>query len=286
MLKGDVNLTKVDDVFIKDLNEIMNQEWEVDNRAQWEDGTEIATKRIIQSVNKYDLSEGFPILTLRNINWKVAIDEIIWIMINQSNNVADLRSSIWNSWADTEGNINQAYAHQIRKSTMGHQSQMHYVINEIKTNPTSRRIMMNMYDAENMHQKSLIECAYATHFTVKDGKLHMTLIQRSGDFLVAAGSGGFNLLQYAFLQHAIAKECNLDVGILTHFVQDLHIYNKHPEQAEELLNRYRHIGSDLEDYQTPTIKITDKPFFELTADDVELIGYKNHGKIKRLDVAI
>jgi thymidylate synthase len=159
------------------------------------------------------------------------------------------------------------------------------VLNEIKNNPTSRRIMMNMFNAEDQKTKateSLVECAYATHFSVKDGKLHMTLIQRSGDFLTAACAGGWNVVQYAALQHAIAKECNLDVGYFTHFVQDLHLYNKHEEQAREMIRRYE----ELESLPLPTLKIADKPFFELTADDFELVGYKNHGKIGRIEVAV
>lgn len=278
-------MSYVDDIFMKDLEAILNEEWEIDNRAKWKDSSQVKTKRIIQSVNKYDLSKGFPILTLREINWKAAIDEIIWIMIKQSNNIKDLNSKIWNSWSNDNGDIAFAYGYQIAKRTMGHPSQLHYIINEIKNNPTSRRIMMNMFNANEQEAKStesLIECAYSTHFSVKNGKLHMTLIQRSGDFLTAASSGGWNLTQYAFLQHAIAKECGLDVGILTHFVQDLHLYNKHGEQARELIVRY---GTN-HPIELPTIKIADKPLFELTTDDVELIGYENRGKIERLDVAI
>lgn len=278
-------MSYVDDIFMKDLNAILNEEWEIDNRAKWKDGSQVKTKRIIQSVNKYDLSKGFPVLTLRDINWKAAIDEIIWIYIKQSNNIKDLNSNIWKAWANDKGNIEKAYGYQIAKPTMGHPSQMHYVLNEIKSNPTSRRIMMNMFNATEQQTKatdSLIECAYATHLTVKDNKLHMTLIQRSGDFLTAAGFGGWNTVQYAFLLHAIAKECRLDVGILTHFVQDLHLYNKHEEQANEMIIRY---GTN-HPLTLPTIKIADKPFFELTAGDVELIGYENRGKIERLDVAI
>lgn len=280
-------MSYVDGIFMKDLNEIIQQEWEMDNRAKWKDGTQVKTKRIIQSVNKYDLTEGFPILTLREINWKAAIDEIIWIYMKQSNNIKDLNSNIWKSWSDENGDVKNAYGYQIAKPTMGYNSQIEYVIGEIKRNPTSRRIMMNMFNADEQQTKateSLIECAYANHFSVKDGKLHMTLIQRSGDFLTAAGSGGWNLTQYAFLQHAIAKECGLDVGVLTHFVQDLHLYNKHIEPSYELTNRW---GMDLGlDDTKVQIKIADKPFFELTADDVELIGYEHKGKIDKLDVAI
>jgi thymidylate synthase len=159
------------------------------------------------------------------------------------------------------------------------------VLGEIKINPTSRRIQMNMFNAKDQETKakeSLIECAYATHFSVKNNKLHMTLIQRSGDFLTAAGAGGWNVVQYATLQHAIAKECNLDVGIFTHFVQDLHLYNKHEKQAEEMIKRY---GESCY-IKLPTLKITDKPFFELTADDFQLEGYRHHGKIGRIEVAL
>jgi len=106
----------------------------------------------------------------------------------------------------------------------------------------------------------------------------------SGDFLTAAGAGGWNVVQYAFLQHAIAKECGLEAGILLHVVQDLHLYNKHTEQAAELIKRY---AEDTGELNTKVqIKISDKPFFELTADDVELIGYEPKGKIDKLDVAI
>nr|BDD46338.1 thymidylate synthase [Micrococcaceae bacterium] len=278
-------MTYVDDIFVQNAEEILNQVWEVDNRAKWKDGSPVKTKRILQVVNKYDLSRGIPISTLREINFEASVDEVCWIYNKMSNNIKDLNSKIWNSWSNETGEVVKAYGHQIAKPTMGHPSQMHYVLHEIKNNPTSRRTMMNMFNAEDQQTKateSLIECAYATHFSVKDGKLHMTLIQRSGDFLTAAGAGGWNLVQYSALLCAIAKECNLLPGILTHFVQDLHMYNKHQEQVEEMIRRYK----ELEYYDLPQLKIADKPFFELTADDFELVGYKNHGSIGRIEVAL
>lgn len=278
-------MSYVDDIFIKDLKAILQEDWEIDNRSKWLNGDTPKTKRILQVVNKYDLSKGFPISTLRDINYKASIDEIIWIYMKLSNNVNDLNSSIWNSWKGEDDKIHKAYGHQIAKPTMGFQSQIHYVLNEIKTNPTSRRIQMNMFNAEEQLEKatkSLIECAYATHLSVKKGKLYMTLIQRSGDFLTAAGSGGWNVVGYAALMSAIAQECNLEVGVFTHVIQDLHLYDKHPEQAEELIRRYE----ELEHIELPILKIANKPFFELTADDFELIGYKNHGKIGRIDVTV
>lgn len=272
-------------VAVNDLKNILQQEWEIDNRAKWEDGEQVKTKRILQVANIYDLSQGFPISTLREINFKAAIDEIRWIYFQMSNKISDLNSKIWNSWKNENGEIERAYGYQIAKSTMGFPSQMHYILNEIKKNPTSRRIQMNMFSVEDQEiksKKSLIECAYATHFSVKNGKLHMTLIQRSGDSLTAALAGGWNCVQYAALQHAIAKECNLNVGYFTHFVQDLHLYNKHEKQAKELIRRYEELGS----FDLPILKIADKPIFELTADDFKLINYKHHGKIGRIEVAI
>lgn len=276
-------MSYVDSIFYSNLEEIFNEEWEVDNRAKWKDGSPVQTKRVLQVVNKYDLSKGFPILTLRDINWKAAIDEqVIWIHSKMSNNVKDLRSKIWNSWANEDGEIKQAYGHQIAKPTMGFDSQIEYVLHEIKNNPTSRRIQMNMFSAEDQLTKateSLIECAYSTHYSVKNGKLHMTLIQRSNDFITA---NNWNVTGYAALQHTIAMECDLDVGIFTHVIQDQHMYNKHLNQACELARRFE----QLEDLPLPTLKINKKPFFELTVDDFELVGYKNHGSIEKIDVAI
>lgn len=278
-------MSYVDDLFIKDLKRILNEEWEIDNRAKWDDQEQTKTKRIIQVSHRYDLSKGFPINTLRDIDFNLSVDEIIWIFVKLSNNIKDLKSKIWNAWSDKRGYVEAAYGYQIAKPTMGFESQIHYVINEIKTNPTSRRIQMNMFNVgeqEIKAHKSLIECAFGTLFSVKDGKLHMTLTQRSGDFLTAAGSGGWNVVQYAALQHAIAMECGLEVGILKHDIQDLHLYNKHEEQAKELIRRYEELGS----YELPQLKVNKKPFFELTVDDFELVDYKSHGKIGKINIAI
>ena len=276
----------INDLYINNLLDIVVNEWEVDNRAKWKDGSQVKTKRELQVVNKWDLNDGFPITTLRPINWKASIDEIIWIYVKKSNDIKDLNSSIWKAWADENGIVQKAYGHQVAKPTMGFNSQIEYVIEEIKRNPTSRRIQLNMFNAEEQLEKatkSLIECAYALHFSVKNGQLHMTLIQRSGDFLTAAGFGSWNTVGYAFLQHAIAKECGLGVGIFTHFVQDLHLYNKHESHIMEILERDEHREASTEKV---TIEIADKPFFELTSDDVQLHNYNPLPSIGKLDVAI
>ncbi|MFF3146814.1 thymidylate synthase [Streptomyces sp. NPDC057927] len=278
-------MSYVDDLFISNVKGILEQEWEVDNRAKWKDGSQVKTKRILQVVNRYDLSKGFPILNLRKINYEIAIDEILCFYVKLSNNIKDMKGKIWDSWANENGEIKKAYGYQIARPTMGFESQIHYVINQIKTNPTSRRIMLSMFNADDQLTKakeSLIECAYALHFTVKDGKLHVSLIQRSGDFLSACGSGQFNVVQYSALIHAIAMECDLEVGVFTHFVQDLHLYNKHIAQIEELISRHERE----KDRELPTLKVKKKPFFELTVDDFELIGYEPLNGIGKIEVAI
>lgn len=272
----------VDEVFVDNLKDILNEEWEVDNRAKWEDGSEIATKRMIQVVNNYDLSEGFPILSLRKINWKAAIDEVLWIYQRLSNDVNDLSSSIWNSWKDEEDKIHKAYGYQIAKPTMGFPSQIHYVLNEIKTNPTSRRILMSMFNAEEQlakSVKSLVECAYGSEISVKNGKLYYTLTQRSNDFITA---NNWNLVQYAALAHIIAMECDLDVGNFQHRIQDQHMYNKHQKQGEELLTRLDEIDPN----NRVQLKINKKPFFELTIDDFELVGYNPLNGVGKIEVAV
>lgn len=268
-------MTNADKIFKENLRDILDGEWEVDKRAKWADGTPIKTKRMIQVVNKYDLSKEFPVITLRPTGFKNAIDEILWIYQKRSNNIRDLNSKIWNAWADEGGSIGKAYGYQVDKPVFGHASQIDYVLSEVKNNPTSRRIMINMFNAEDMDDKALVECAYGLHFSVKRGKLYATLIQRSNDFLVA---NNWNLVQYSILTHMIARHCDLEVGEFTHFIQDLHIYNKHEENALEMLTRE---GTDVPKlWINPDV--TD--FYDFTVDDFKLEGYEPEKQL-RFEVA-
>jgi len=264
-------------IFQANLEDINEQEWEIDNRAVWENGEKPMTKRILQTVNYYDLSQEFPALTLRPVSFKGTIDEILWIFQRQSNNIKDLKPKIWDSWADEDGSIGSAYGYQISKPMMGFKNQMDYVLGTIDENPTSRRIMMNMYNVEDMPKKNLIECAYGTHISIKDNKVYLTLVQRSNDFVTA---NNWNVVGYAILVHMIARHCNLEVGILAHFVQDMHIYNKHQQYVEELLNR--------EPRPAPKLIINPdvKNFYDFTVDDFKLEDYEPHPQIKGIEVAI
>jgi len=121
-----MNIT--DGIYINDLIQIQKKKWVPENRASWKDGSSISTRKITQVINKVDLQEGFPILTLREINWKAAIDEIIWIYMKLSNDVNELNSKIWDSWKDDQDKIHKAYGYQIAKPTMGYNSQIEYVL--------------------------------------------------------------------------------------------------------------------------------------------------------------
>lgn len=272
-----INRNKADKLLRKNLKEILKQDWEIDNRATWEDGTPVKTKRINMVNNKYDLSKEFPASTFRPLALRSCINEILWIYQKLSTYTSDLSSSVWDSWTMEDGTIGKSYGYQIGHSIYEYSSQIEYVLNEIQNNPSSRRIMMNMFNASESKDKALLECAYATHFTVKDGKLNMTLILRSNDLCVA---GNWNVAQYAILTHMIAIHCGLEVGILSHYIQDLHIYNKHEDIALDLVSRKSH--------KAPVLWINPdkKDFFSFTEDDFKLINYKKGKQINNIDVAV
>jgi thymidylate synthase len=262
--------------FIDNLKQIMNQEWEVDNRATWQDGSPVATKRILHVVNKYDLSVEFPASTLKPTTLKSCFMEDDWIYRKQSSNVNDLGIHIWDAWADETGSIGTAYGSQVAKPVFGYDNQMEYILNEIKKNPTSRRLIIELWNVNELHQMNLVPCCHHLNFSVKNGKLHLFLKQRSQDTLVA---NNFNVVQYALLMHMIARHCGLDVGVLTHAVVDMHIYNKHEQQALELLSRPI--------YSAPTLWINPdvNNFYDFSVNDFKLLNYQK-GDSMKFEVAI
>lgn len=265
-----------DIIFKKTLKEILKQEWEVDNRATWSDGTPVMTKRIFGVVNTYDLSKEFPALTIKPTFIKGTFRETDWIYRQRSNNVNDLNTRIWDAWADENGQIGKSYGFQVNKSIFGYDNQMDYILGEIKKNPTSRRLVIELWNVNELDEMNLPPCCHHLQFVVKDGKLNLLLKQRSSDFIVASN---WNVVQYALLTHMVARHCGLEVGLLKHIIGDCHIYNKHLEQAEELMKRKPLLAPTL--WVNPDI--TD--FYAFTEDDFKLMNYKTHPQIK-LEVAI
>ena len=249
-------------------------------RARWDDGQPAHTIKKFCVVNRYDLSKEFPILTLRPTNLKAAIDELLWIWQKKSNNIKDLNSHIWDSWADETGSIGKAYGYQIGQKHLykeGEFDQIDRVIYDLKHNPYSRRIITNIYNHNDLNEMNLYPCAYSMTFNVTGNKLNAILNQRSNDVLVA---NNWNVTQYAILVYMLAQVSDLEVGEFVHVIADAHIYDRHIPLVKELINR--------ETYDAPKLIINPnvKNFYDFKVEDFTLENYQSGPQIKKIPVAI
>ena len=249
-------------------------------RPVWPDGEKAYTIKKFGVVNRYDLSKEFPAITLRKTYIKSAIDEILWIWQKKSNNTKDLKSKIWDEWADENGSIGKAYGYQLgvkHQYKEGMMDQVDRVLYDLKNNPYSRRIMTNIYVHEDLHEMNLYPCAYSMTFNVCDGKLNAILNQRSQDILTA---NNWNVVQYAVLVHMFAQVSGLQVGELVHVIADAHIYDRHVPIIEELIQRPT--------YPAPIFKMNPdvKDFYDFTLDDFTIENYEAGPQIKNIPVAI
>ena len=237
-------MSYADEIFIQNCRDILeNGVWDTDMdvRPRWEDGTPAHTVKKFCLVNRYNLQEEFPVITLRKTGFKNCVDELLWIWQKKSNNVKDLKSHIWDQWADENGSIGKAYGYQLsvkHKYKEGEFDQVDRVLFDLKNNPNSRRIMTNIYTHADLSEMHLYPCAYSMTFSVKDGRLNGILNQRSNDYLTA---NNWNVVQYALLIHIFAKVSGLLPGELVHVIADAHIYDRHIPIIEELI-RNGYIG--------------------------------------------
>lgn len=276
-------MSRADELFIKMCRKILTEGYSdegMDVRPRWEDGTPAHTKKIFGVVNRYDLSEEFPILTLRPTPLKLATDEMLWIWQKKSNRVADLKSGVWDAWADENGTIGKAYGYQMgvkHKYKEGMMDQVDRVLYDLKHNPQSRRIMTNMYVHADLSEMALYPCAYSMTFNVTEGRLNAILNQRSQDILAA---NNWNVVQYAVLVHMLAQVSGLCVGELVHVISDAHIYDRHLPIVEELISR--------ETYDAPKFWLNPEvdDFYKFTTDDVKVIDYKKGPQIKNISIAV
>ena len=255
-------------------------------RPRWEDGTPAYTIKTFGVVNRYDLRKEFPAITLRRIGLKSAMDEILWIYQQKSNNIHDLKSHIWDEWADNEGSIGTVYGWQVGEKFIfkGDEiDQMDYVLKQLKETPFSRRIMTNLYQFKNLHTGHLDPCAYSMTYNVtdehrEDGKLTLNAIlnQRSQDMLAA---NGWNIAQYAILLMMVAQVNNMIAGELVHVIADCHIYDRHVPMIKELLDR--------EEYPAPKVRLNPevKDFYAFTEDDFRLDNYQSTKLSTKFEVA-
>ena len=255
-------------------------------RPKWDDGSYAYTIKKFGVVNRYDLKKEFPALTLRKTNLKNCVDEILWIWQKKSNNINDLNSHIWDSWADENGSIGKAYGYQLgvkHQYKEGMMDQVDRVLYDLKNNPYSRRIMTNIYVHQDLHEMNLYPCAYSMTFNVTKNKetgklvLNGILNQRSQDILTA---NNWNVCQYAVLLHMFAQVSDMEVGELVHVIADAHIYDKHVPLVEELITREQHPAPKF--WINPEVK----NFYDFTVDDFRLDDYVTGPKIKNIPVAV
>ena len=272
-----------DQIFINTCRDILDNGVSDANlpvRPVWEDGTPAHTIKKFCIVNRYDLSKEFPIITLRRTAFKSAIDELLWIWQKKSNNVHELNSHIWDSWADETGSIGKAYGYQLGIKHVypeGEFDQVDRVLYDLKNNPQSRRILTNIYNFQDLHEMHLYPCAYSMTFNVTGNKLNGILNQRSQDTLTA---NNWNVVQYSVLVHMMAQVSGLEVGEFVHVISDAHIYDRHIPIVEEILKK--------EPFPAPTFKMNPdiKNFYDFTVDDFELENYQYHKLDKKIEVAI
>ena len=282
-------MSVADRIFIDMCNDILTNGTSTEGekvRPHWPDGTPAYTVKKFGVVNRYDLREEFPILTLRKTALKSATDEVLWIWQKKSNNIHDLHSHIWDEWADEDGSIGKAYGYQMsvkHKYKEGMMDQVDRVIYDLKNNPFSRRILTNIYVHADLSEMNLYPCAYSMTFNVtqRPGEDRLTLNailnQRSQDVLAA---NNWNVVQYAVLIHMLAQVCDMNVGEFVHVIADAHIYDRHIPAIKELISRE----------PLPAPKFWLNPdihdFYRFTRDDVKVEGYETHPQITDIEVAI
>ena len=255
-------------------------------RPHWEDGTRAYTIKRFGVVNRYDLSKEFPAITLRKTYIKSATDELLWIWQKKSNNIHDLKSHVWDEWADEDGSIGKAYGYQLgvkHQYKEGMMDQVDRVIYDLKHTPFSRRILTNIYVHQDLHEMNLYPCAYSMTFNVTQKKgddrltLNGILNQRSQDVLAA---NNWNVCQYAVLMHMLAQVCDMRVGELVHVIADAHIYDRHVPIVKELIERPQYDAPKF--WLNPDIK----DFYQFTTDDIKITDYVTGEQIKDIPIAV
>lgn len=290
-------MSKADTLFVNMCQDILDNGISSEGqqvRAKWPDGTPAHTIKQFGVVNRYDLGEEFPALTLRPTYVKSAVDEMLWIWQKKSNRVSELASNIWDEWADEQGSIGKAYGYQLGVKynfSQGEMDQVDNVIWQLKNTPYSRRIMTNIYNFADLGEMGLEPCAYSMTFNVtrEEGggaegrggrgkfKLNGILNQRSQDILTA---NNWNVVQYAVLIHMLAQVTDMIPGELIHVISDAHIYDRHVDIVKEMIKRPQ--------YPAPSFSLNPeiKDFYEFRTDNIKIEGYKKNPQIKDIPVAI
>ena len=276
-------MSQADLKYIETCRKILSEGvWDTDQqvRPRWEDGTPAHTVKCFGVVNRYDLREEFPIMTLRRTFYKSCIDELLWIWQKKSNNVHDLHSHIWDCWADKNGSIGKAYGYQLGVKHVypeGEFDQVDRVLYDLKHNPASRRILTNLYNFADLHEMALYPSAYSMTFNVSGNTLNAILNQRSQDMLTA---NNWNVVQYAVLVHMLAQVSGLQAGELVHVIADCHIYDRHIPLVERMLENEPLPAPRF--YVNPEVK----DFYDFRVEDFQMENYRYHEFREKIPVAV
>ena len=276
-------MSLADQIFISNCRDIIdNGVWDTDRevRPRWEDGAPAHTVKKFGIVNRYDLSKEFPILTIRRTYWKSAIDELLWIWQAKSNNVHDLRTRVWDAWADENGSIGKAYGYQLgvkHHYPEGDMDQVDKVLWDLKHNPASRRIMTNIYTFADLSEMALYPCAYSMTFNVTGKRLNAILNQRSQDMLAA---NNWNVVQYAVLTMMIAQVSGFEPGEFVHVIADAHIYDRHVPAIEEIIRNEPKPAPRF--FLDPDVK----DFYAFTRDSFHMENYEYSDFTGKIPVAV
>ena len=282
-------MSYADQVFISMCTDILENGTDTKGekvRPHWEDGTPAYTIKKFGVCNRYDLRKEFPALTLRRTALKSCMDEILWIWQKKSSNIDELKSHIWDEWADETGSIGKAYGYQLgvkHAYKEGMFDQVDRVLYDLRHNPFSRRILTSIYTHEDLHEMALYPCAWSMTFNVTQEKgqekltLNAVLNQRSQDVLAA---NNWNVCQYSLLLMMIAQCVDMIPGELVHMIADAHIYDRHVDIIRELIARPV--------YDAPTVRLDPevKDFYAFTTDDLIVENYRHGEQIKNIPIAI
>lgn len=276
-------MSKADKIFVDMCKDILDNGYSSEGqkvRPVWEDGTPAHTIKQFGVVNRYDLSDEFPAITLRPTAIKSACDEMLWIWQKKSNNIGDLNSKIWDSWADETGSIGKAYGYQLGvkyKFPQGEMDQVDNVIWQLKNQPYSRRILTNIFNFSDLMEMGLEPCAYSMSFNVTGNRLNGILNQRSQDILAA---NNWNVVQYSLLLMMLAQVTGFVPGELVHVISDAHIYDRHTEIVRELIKRPQ--------FEAPKVSLNPevKGFYDFKVEDIIVEEYNTNPQIKNIPIAV
>lgn len=240
------------------------------------DRTGTGTRSVFGWQMRFDLNEGFPLVTTKKLHLRSIVHELLWFLRGETN-IAYLRENkvtIWDEWADADGELGPVYGKQWRRWSApdgGEIDQIRWVVDEIRRNPDSRRLIVSAWNVADLPKMALMPCHALFQFYVADGKLSCQLYQRSGDIFLGVP---FNIASYALLTHMVAQVCGLGVGEFVHTLGDAHLYSNHVEQAREQLSR--------EPRPLPRLRLNPavRDLFAFTYDDIAIEGYEPHPAIR------